>query len=89
MPCMALTRPDLRPSAPVSLKQQIVDHVTAAVERGDLRPGEKLPAGRDLAEEWEVGYSTVTDAMQLLKERGILVAAMGKGTFVAESRPDD
>lgn len=43
-----------------------------------------LPAGRELAEEWEVGYSTVTDAIADLKARGVLVAAMGKGTFVAE-----
>jgi DNA-binding GntR family transcriptional regulator len=81
---MVLARPDLKHASPVSLKQQIVDHITSAVERGELQPGEKLPAGRELAEEWEVGYSTITDAMDILKERGILVAAMGKGTFVAE-----
>lgn len=86
MPCMALTRPDLRRSSPVPLKRQIVQHVIDAVERGDLRPGEKLPAGRELAEEWEVGYSTITGAMGELKAAGVLVAAMGKGTFVAERR---
>lgn len=84
---MVLGRPDLRRLSPVSLKQQIVDHITAAVERGDLQPGEKLPAGRELAEESEVGYSTITDAVDILKERGILVAAMGKGTFVTP-RPE-
>lgn len=84
MPCMALSRPDLRFASPVPLKQQIVDHITDSIARGDLRPGDKLPGGRELAEEWEVGYSTITDAMQVLKERGVLVAAMGKGTFVAE-----
>lgn len=46
----------------------------------------KLPAGRELAEEWEVGYSTINDAMKLLAARGVLVATMGKGTFVAERR---
>lgn len=84
MPCMALSRPDLRRSSPVPLKQQIVDHITSAVERGDLRPGDKLPAGRELAEDWEVGYSTINEAMKALARRGVLVAAMGKGTFVAE-----
>jgi GntR family transcriptional regulator, N-acetylglucosamine utilization regulator len=84
MPCMALNRPDLHRSSPVPLKQQIVDHIAGAVERGDLAPGDKLPAGRDLAEDWEVGYSTINDAMKVLTARGVLVAAMGKGTFVAE-----
>jgi DNA-binding GntR family transcriptional regulator len=88
MRCMALTRPDLKASSPVSLKQQIVDHVTGAVERGDLLPGEKLPAGRDLAEEWEVGYSTITDAWAVLRDRGVLVTGQGKGTFVAEPPPE-
>jgi DNA-binding GntR family transcriptional regulator len=86
MPCMALSRPDLRRSSPVPIKQQIVDHITEAVARGDLAPGDKLPAGRELAEDWEVGYSTINDAMKVLTERGVLVAAMGKGTFVAERR---
>ena len=84
MPCMALTRPDLRRLSPVPLKQQIADHIASAVERGDLQPGEKLPAGRELAEDWEVGYSTINEAMKLLVASGVLVAAMGKGTFVAE-----
>jgi hypothetical protein len=84
---MALSRPDLRRSSPVPLKQQIVDHIAESVARGDLAPGDKLPAGRDLAEDWEVGYSTINGAMKVLTARGVLVAAMGKGTFVAE-RPE-
>jgi GntR family transcriptional regulator len=83
MPCMALTRPDLRAASPVPLYRQIVDHITESVARGDLAPGEKLPAGRGLAEEWEVGYSTINDAMKVLIERGVLVTGQGKGTFVA------
>lgn len=85
---MALARPDLKLSSPIPLKQQIVEHITAAVASGELSPGEKLPGGRELAEDWEVGYSTVTDAMKVLTDRGVLVAAMGKGTFVAERQPE-
>lgn len=85
--CMTLARPDLKHSSPVPLYMQIVEHIASAVERGDLAPGEKLPAGRDLAEEWEVGYSTVTSGVRVLIERGILVTGQGKGTFVAE-RPE-
>lgn len=81
---MALVRPDLRRSSPVPLKQQIVDYITRAVERGDLQPGEKLPSGRELAEEWEVGYSTINEAVKVLVERGVLITGQGKGTFVTE-----
>lgn len=85
---MALARPDLKNPWHISLIQQIVDHVTGAVASGELRPGEKLPAGRDLAADWEVGYSTVTEAMKRLVEKGVLVTGQGKGTFVAERHPD-
>jgi GntR family transcriptional regulator len=83
---MALTRPDLRRSSPVPLYRQIMEHITSSIARGDLQPGDKLPGGRELAEDWEVGYSTISEAMGKLTESGVLVAAMGKGTFVAERR---
>jgi DNA-binding GntR family transcriptional regulator len=82
MPCMALARPDLQRLSPVPLKQQIIDYITAAVESGHLQPGEKLPAGRELADEWEVGYSTINEAVKVLVGRGVLVTGQGKGTFV-------
>jgi len=81
---MALTRPDLRPMSAVPLYEQIARHVAAAVASGDLAPGDRIPAGRDLAEDWEVGYSTVMHAMNVLQERGVVVATQGKGTFVAD-----
>jgi len=85
---MTLSKPDLKHSSPVPLRRQIVEHITAAVERGELEPGEKLPAGRDLAEAWEVGYSTITDAIGDLVKAGVLVTSQGKGTFVAERRAE-
>jgi DNA-binding GntR family transcriptional regulator len=81
---MALQRPALVVSSPIPLWEQVVKHVRAAVASGDLQPGERLPAVRDLADAWEVGYSTMTHAMAVLQEEGLLVARAGKGTFVAE-----
>jgi len=81
---MALTRPDLRPMSAVPLYEQIARHITEAIGKRDLAPGDRIPAGRDLAEDWQVGYSTVMHAMAVLQERGVLVATQGKGTFVAE-----
>lgn len=81
---MALTRPDLRPMAAVPLYEQIARHVEQAIKSGDLQPGDRIPAGRYLAEDWGIGYSTVMHAMRVLQDRGTLVATPGKGTFVAE-----
>lgn len=81
---MPLQRPMLRPMSIDPLYEQVVSHVIAAIESGELSAGERIPALRDLADDWEVGHSTIVRAMGILQERGVLVARAGKGTFVAE-----
>jgi GntR family transcriptional regulator len=49
----------------------------------DLLPGQKLPAERDLADEWHVGYQTVRRALRELRDRGLVASRVGKGTFIA------
>ena len=82
---MPLQRPALVVSSPVPLWEQVVSHIRAAIEGGQLQPGERLPAVRDMADDWEVGYSTMTHAMSVLQADGLLIARAGKGTFVTES----
>ena len=81
---MPLTRPDLRLISAVPIYEQVARHVEQAITSGDLQPGDRIPAGRFLAEDWGIGYTTVMHAMRVLQERGVLVATPGKGTFVAE-----
>ncbi|WP_167767173.1 aminotransferase-like domain-containing protein [Jannaschia formosa] len=58
--------------------------VRAAIERGDLPPGTRLPPVRDLA--WKIGVTpgTVARAYSRLTDAGVLTAEVGRGTFVAE-----
>lgn len=84
-----LPRLEIRPVDPEPVWRQIVSHVTRSIESGELRPGEKLPGGRWLAEDLGVGYSTVQKAMTHLIEQGILVTSHGKGTFVPPAPPED
>lgn len=81
---MALSRPQLNPSSVLPLYEQAAGHIAAAIASGDLQPGDKLPAERDLAEDWGIGYMTVRHAVAVLRGRGLLVSRVGKGTFVAE-----
>ena len=83
---MSLRRPVLKVSSHVPLYEQVVAHVVAAVEAGDVQPGDRIPAVRDLAEQWEVGVNTLMHAWDILQERGVLVVGVGKGTFVAEPK---
>ncbi len=42
----------------------------------------RLPSERSLADEYGVAYTTVRHAMEVLRERGIIVTVHGRGTFV-------
>lgn len=52
--------------------------------RGQLRPGERLPAERDLAREFGVSRSTLRQALAALEAAGVVrrVPGRGGGTFV-------
>ena len=79
---MALGRPTFDHASATPLYEQAADYVAAAVAAGELEPGQKLPAERDLADAWGIAYLTVRRAMQELRERGLVVSRVGKGTFV-------
>lgn len=60
----------------------LADHIQARINAGELKPGQRLPAERDMAEEYGVAYLTVRRATKELRERGLIRTVIGKGTFV-------
>jgi GntR family transcriptional regulator/MocR family aminotransferase len=62
---------------------QIARAVAADIERGRLRPGERLPGSRKLADSLRVHRNTVLAALDELTAEGWLETAPGRGTFVA------
>jgi DNA-binding GntR family transcriptional regulator len=62
---------------------QVADDVARRIEAGEIT--RKLPSERAFADEYEVAYTTVRHAMQILRERGLIVTIHGRGTFVAAS----
>jgi DNA-binding GntR family transcriptional regulator len=84
---MAPRRPRFDASSVTPLYEQAADYVEAQIKSGDLKPGQKFPDMRDLAEEWGVAYQTVRRAMRELRERGLVISRVGKGTFVQNPKP--
>jgi GntR family transcriptional repressor for pyruvate dehydrogenase complex len=62
----------------------IMDHVERLILEGKVRPGQRLPSERGLAEEFDVSRPTVREAIQKLEARGLVQRRHGGGTFVAE-----
>ncbi len=86
MSLMVLTV-DVPPFKPTPLRlmyEQVAEHIAARIEAGDLAPGTKMPPERDLGTEYGVAYNTVRKAMELLRERDMIVTMHGRGTYVAE-----
>lgn len=75
---------ELQPGVP--LVQQIVDQMSNAISQGGLPHGAKLPPIRELAELLSVGKSTVVDALDHLRAKGLVVSRQGSGHYVHRSR---
>lgn len=69
---------------PEKLSQSVVRQIELLILRGILRPGERLPSERDMAEKLAVSRPSLRDAISELAERGLLVSKAGSGIFVAD-----
>src|ERR687893_373404 len=78
---------DLDRDGEVSITQQLVDRVAAAIESGELEPGAKLPPTRELAAEAAVNHLTAARVYRKLAELGYVTAQVGRGTFVRNLAP--
>ena len=78
--------PEINTSGPALVYVQVADHLAARIASGDLAPGSRLPAERDLAAQYGVSYDTIRRATALLRERGLIVTVHGRGTFVTERK---
>ncbi|KTT22041.1 transcriptional regulator PdhR [Pseudomonas oryzihabitans] len=67
------------------LSDDIVKHLEALIAEGSLRPGERLPAERALAERFGVSRPSLREAIQKLTARGLLLSRQGGGTYVTEA----
>jgi GntR family transcriptional regulator len=79
---MATRRPRFDASSVTPLYEQVADYVEAQIASGDLTAGQKFPDMRELADDWGVAHQTVRRAMRELRDRGLVVSRVGKGTFV-------
>lgn len=67
----------------------LANAIRESIAEGSLDVGRKLPPVRDLAWDLQITPGTVARAYTILTDEGVLEAAVGRGTFVAEpKRPE-
>ncbi|MGY1969742.1 GntR family transcriptional regulator [Nocardia gipuzkoensis] len=62
---------------------QIARELRNDIEAGRLRPGDKMPTTRQLAQQWSVGLGTVNTAMDLLERQGFITTKPRSGRIVS------
>jgi len=65
-----------------SLTQQVARNVRNDIAAGVLRDGQPLPPTRELAEQWGVSVFTISEAMKLLADEGLIVSKPRAGRVV-------
>lgn len=72
------------PIHPISLVDLIVHRLEEMMLTGELPPGTRLPAERELAKNLQVSRTSVRQAMAILKARGLISIRAGSGSFASD-----
>src|SRR5947208_3036285 len=62
--------------------EAVVRQILALISHGEIAPGSRLPAERDLAERLGVSRNVLREAFRVLEARGIVRSRAGGGRFV-------
>lgn len=63
---------------------QVIHELKKRMVKGELKPGEKMPSGRDLAVEFKVNQNTAARIYREMEQEGYCFTKRGIGTFVSE-----
>lgn len=67
--------------------EKVVAHVRGLIERGGLKPGDRLPAERELAVHIGVSRPSVRAGLRALAAMGVVQSRHGAGTFIRGGPP--
>jgi DNA-binding transcriptional regulator YhcF (GntR family) len=67
--------------------ERVADELRARITSGELAAGERLPSGRELADQHGIALATAQSALKRLRDENLAVSTP-RGYFVSGERPD-
>jgi GntR family transcriptional repressor for pyruvate dehydrogenase complex len=77
--------PSFKKAKPVRLFEQAVEQIKLLIQKGLLKPGDRLPSENELSQHLDVSRSSVREALRSLESKGIIQVRSGSGAFITEN----
>jgi len=71
---------------PVRLYESAIEQIMNLIENNKLKPGDKLPPERELAEKLSISRGSLREAFRVLESRGLIKSKPGGGRYIREIR---
>jgi len=75
-----------REITPVRLYESVIEQIMNLIKNNKLKPGNKLPPERELAEKLSISRGSLREAFRVLESRGLIKSKPGGGRYIREIR---
>jgi GntR family transcriptional repressor for pyruvate dehydrogenase complex len=75
-----------REITPVRLYESVIEQIMNLIKNNKLKPGDKLPPERELAEKFSISRGSLREAFRVLESRGLIKSKPGGGRYIREVR---
>ena len=72
--------------APVRLYESVIGQIMELIKNNELKPGDKLPPERELAEKLSISRGSLRQAFRVLESKGLIKSKPGGGRYIREIR---
>ncbi|GAA2510947.1 GntR family transcriptional regulator [Pilimelia columellifera] len=72
----------INPADPRPRYQQLAGLIRDQIRSGELPPGTRVPTEVELRKRYDVSRNTVRDALEVLRNEGLLISSQGRGAWV-------
>lgn len=77
---------EISPVKKVTVTEQVMEQIARLITNGHIKPGEKLPNERDLADQFQVTRGRIREALRALSLVGLITIKAGEGSFVTHTQ---